>query len=137
MVDGLRSRCSLQMTQDVNDAGYPTLYNSYTQRGLELDHMSVYDYIERYVPGGHRSQLGALLDVAYNIEYGAETNVQSSLNLLYLIGFSEPGHVRDLRRRPTRSSTSAAATTRCRRFSPRSSASQITANTPLTAIKQN
>ena len=39
--------------------------------------MSIYDYIERYVPGGHRSPLGALLDVAYNIEYGAETTVRS------------------------------------------------------------
>ena len=65
-------------------------YNSYTQRGYELDHLSVYDYIEQYVPGGHRSPLGALLDVAYNIEYGAETKEQSSLNLLYLIGYSRP-----------------------------------------------
>jgi monoamine oxidase len=79
-----------QMSQDVTDAGYPTLYNSYTPRGFELDHMSIYDYIERYVPRGHRSPLGALLDVAYNIEYGAETRVQSSLNMLYLIGFSQP-----------------------------------------------
>ena len=78
------------MAADVDAAGYPTLYNSYTQRGFELDHMSIYDYIERYVPGGHRSPLGALLDVAYNIEYGAETRVQSSLNMLYLIGFSQP-----------------------------------------------
>jgi monoamine oxidase len=79
-----------QMTSDVNAAGYPTQYNSSTQRGYELDHMSVYDYIEQYVPGGHRSSLGALLDVAYNIEYGAETKVQSALNLLYLIGYSDP-----------------------------------------------
>jgi monoamine oxidase len=79
-----------QMSQDVKDAGYPTLYNSYTPRGYELDHMSVYDYIQRYVPGGHGSPLGALLDVAYNIEYGAETREQSSLNMLYLIGYSNP-----------------------------------------------
>jgi monoamine oxidase len=79
-----------QMASDVDAAGYPTQYTSYTQRGYELDHMSVYDYIERYVPGGHRSPLGALLDVAYNIEYGAETKEQSSLNLLYLIGYSDP-----------------------------------------------
>ena len=79
-----------QMTDDVNAAGYPTNYNSYTPRGFELDHMSIYDYIERYVPGGHRSQLGALLDVAYNIEFGADTRSQSSLNMLYLIGYSDP-----------------------------------------------
>src|SRR5665213_1609465 len=79
-----------QMTADTNAAGYPTLYNSYTPRGFELDHMSLYDYIERYVPGGHHSPFGALLDDAYNIEYGAETKVQSSLNLLYLLGFATP-----------------------------------------------
>jgi monoamine oxidase len=78
-----------QMNADTDAAGYPTLYTSYTQRGFELDHMSVYEYIERYVPGGHRSAFGAFLDVAYNIEYGAETTDQSSLNLLYLLGFAD------------------------------------------------
>ncbi len=43
---------------------------------------------------GSSSKLGQLLDVAYNIEYGAETNVQSSLNLLYLLGYSGPGQLR-------------------------------------------
>ena len=72
---------------DVKDASYPTLYNSYTPGGLELDQMSVYDWIETRVPGGHRSQLGQLLDVAYAIEYGGDTTQQSSLNLLYLLGY--------------------------------------------------
>ena len=49
--------------------------------------MSVYDWIEAYVPGGHHVQLGALLDAAYNEEYGAETRDQASLNLIYLLGF--------------------------------------------------
>jgi monoamine oxidase len=80
--------------QDVSDASYPTLYNSYTQRGYELDHTSVYDYIEQVVPGGHVAPLGQLLDVAYNIEYGAETTVQSSLNLLYLLAYSGQGQLR-------------------------------------------
>jgi monoamine oxidase len=31
-----------------------------------------------------------LLNVAYNIEYGAETSVQSALSLLYLLGYSDP-----------------------------------------------
>jgi len=30
---------------DVSAASYPTLYNSYTQRGWELDHMSIIDWI--------------------------------------------------------------------------------------------
>lgn len=124
-----------QMSQDVAAAGYPTLYNSYTSRGFELDHMSVYDYIERYVPGGHRSPLGALLDVAYTIEYGAETSVQSSLNLLYLIGFSQPNTFdifgasnEKFRINGGNDQVPTMLATRL--------ASQITASTPLTAIVQ-
>src|SRR4026209_20622 len=49
--------------------------------------MSVYEYIERRIPGGHRSPLGALLDVAYVIEYGADSRDQSALNLIFLLGF--------------------------------------------------
>ena len=46
------------------------------------------------MPGGFGSKLGQLLDVAYNIEYGAETTVQCSLNMLYLLGFVGPGKLR-------------------------------------------
>jgi monoamine oxidase len=80
--------------RDVSEASYPTLYNSYTPRGYELDHISVLDWINQNVPGGIRSRLGQLLDVAYNIEYGAETSVQSSLNMLYLLGYSGQGQLR-------------------------------------------
>jgi monoamine oxidase len=69
-------------------AGYPTLYNHYTQRGLQLDRTSIDDYLDRIIPGGIKTPLGQLLQIAYNIEYGAETNEQSSLNLLYLLGYS-------------------------------------------------
>lgn len=72
---------------DVDAAPFPTLFNSFTAAGLALDHMSVYDWIESRVPGGHRAPLGQLLDVAYTAEYGAESRVQSSLNLIYLLGF--------------------------------------------------
>jgi monoamine oxidase len=80
--------------QDLNAAGYPTLYNKYNSAGFALDHMSVYEWIETRVPGGHGSPMGQLLDVAYNIEYGAETNQQSSLNLIYLLGYNAPGTFR-------------------------------------------
>ena len=79
--------------KDVNAASYPTLYNSFTDAGRDLDRMSIYDWIESRVPGGHSSPMGRLLDVAYNIEYGDVTTVQSSLNLIYLLGFnSNPGN---------------------------------------------
>jgi monoamine oxidase len=80
--------------RDVSEASYPTLYNSYTPRGYQLDQLSVLDWINQNVPGGIRSRLGQLLDVAYNIEYGAETSVQSSLNMLYLLGYSGQGQLR-------------------------------------------
>ncbi len=77
-----------QILQDqVQAAPFPTLYNSYSAAGYRLDHISVYDWIEQYVRGGHRSNMGQLLDVAYNIEYGRETTDQSALNLVYLLGF--------------------------------------------------
>src|SRR5438034_6714001 len=79
--------------KDVNAASYPTLYNSFTDAGRDLDRMSIYDWIESRVPGGHSSSMGQLLDVAYNIEYGNVTQEQSSLNLIYLLGFSSnPGN---------------------------------------------
>jgi monoamine oxidase len=79
---------------DLSAAGYPTTYDNFTAAGADLDRMSILDWIESRVPGGHASPLGQLLDVAYNIEYGAEIDVQSSLNLLYLLGFSGQGQFR-------------------------------------------
>lgn len=79
--------------KDVNAASYPTTYKLSTPGGVALDHMSIYDWIETRVPGGHGSSMGQLLDIAYNIEYGAVTTDQSSLNLVYLLGFSSiPGN---------------------------------------------
>ena len=83
-----------KLHSDISAASYPTTFDSYTQRGYELDHMSVVDWIEESVPGGIASRLGQLLDVAYNIEYGAESSEQSSLNLLYLLGYVGPGQFR-------------------------------------------
>jgi monoamine oxidase len=73
--------------RDLNDAGYPTTWSKNKPAGVQLDHLSVYDWIETRVPGGHGSPFGRLLDVAYTIEYGAETDEQSSLNLVYLLAY--------------------------------------------------
>ena len=81
--------------KDLNAAGYPTLYNQSTPAGQALDNMSIYDWIESRVPGGHTSPMGQLLDVAYNIEYGQVTTQQSSLNLIYLLAYQPvPGNFR-------------------------------------------
>ena len=125
-----------QIHSDVSAASYPTTYTSSTPRGQQLDRMTLYSWIEQYVPGGHGSPLGALLDVAYNIEYGAETTVQSSLNMLYLLGYAGPGQFRTFGKSNekfhVRGGNDQIATILAARL-----AAQITANTPLTAIKRN
>jgi monoamine oxidase len=77
--------------RDLIEAGYPTLYNNYTARGAQLDQISITDWINQTVAGGLASPLGQLLEVAYTIEYGAECDVQSALNLIYLLGYNRPG----------------------------------------------
>ncbi len=79
---------------DVSAASYPTTFELSTERGRELDSMSIVDYIEETFEGGMESQIGKLLDVAYNIEYGAECTEQSALNLLYLLAYSGQGQFR-------------------------------------------
>jgi monoamine oxidase len=83
-----------KLHRDVSEASFPTLFDSFTERGAELDAMSIVDWIEESVPGGMSSKLGQLLDVAYTIEYGADSSDQASLNLLYLLGYSGQGKFR-------------------------------------------
>jgi len=72
---------------DVDAAPFPTTFDAFTPQARALDLMSIRDWIESRVPGGSAAPLGQLLDTAYNIEFGADTTVQSSLNLVYLLGF--------------------------------------------------
>ena len=83
-----------KLHSDLSAASYPTTWYSSTPRGRQLDAMSITDWIQETVPGGTSSRLGQFLDVAYNIEYGAECSQQSSLNLLYLLGYAGPGQLR-------------------------------------------
>ena len=77
----------------VQATGYPTTYKLHTDAGIFFDNMTAYDWIEKYVPGGHRSPMGKLLDAAYNKEYGAETTDQAALNIMYLLGYqASPGN---------------------------------------------
>ena len=81
--------------KDLVSAPFPTLFNSFTPAGQALDNLSLFDWIESRVLGGHSAPMGRLLDVAYNIEFGNVTTEQSSLNLVYLLGFQpQPGNFR-------------------------------------------
>jgi monoamine oxidase len=125
-----------QIHSDVSAASYPTLYNLSTARGRELDRMTLYQWIENYVPGGHRSPLGQLLDVAYNIEYGAESTVQSSLNMLYLLGYVGQGQFRTFGKSNEKFHVNGGNDQIPTALAAKLG-SQITTSTPLTAIKLN
>ncbi|MFE0738113.1 flavin monoamine oxidase family protein [Streptomyces sp. NPDC058855] len=78
--------------RDLIEAG-EVKWNQSTPAGTALDNMSVYEWIETRVPGGHSSPLGRFIDVAYNVEYGADTTEQSSLALVLLMGYqTNPGN---------------------------------------------
>ncbi|HET8953902.1 MAG TPA: NAD(P)/FAD-dependent oxidoreductase [Solirubrobacteraceae bacterium] len=83
-----------KLHKDTSAASFPTTYRISTQRGRELDAMTITEWIEESVPGGVRSRFGQLLDVAYNIEFGAECDQQSALNLIYLLGYVGQGQLR-------------------------------------------
>jgi monoamine oxidase len=91
------------LEQQAQAAGFSTTYLHYTDTAYRLDHLSVYDWIERYVAGGHDTPLGHLLDTACTGFYGLATKVQSSLNLVYFFG-SQASENRSATARPTRGS---------------------------------
>jgi monoamine oxidase len=93
MTDDLKAAWQ-KIHSDLSAASYPTTFDSSTERGRQLDNMSIVDWINETFVGGMSSRIGQLLDVAYNIEYGAESSQQSSLNLLYLLGYSGQGQLR-------------------------------------------
>jgi monoamine oxidase len=93
MTDDLKAAWQ-KIHKDVSAASYPTTFEISTERGRELDRLSIVDWIEETFEGGIESRIGQLLDVAYTIEYGGESSIQSSLNLLYLLAYSGQGQLR-------------------------------------------
>ncbi|GAA2933140.1 NAD(P)/FAD-dependent oxidoreductase [Streptomyces enissocaesilis] len=78
--------------RDLREAG-EVKWNQSTPAGTALDNMSIHEWIDSRVPGGHSAPLGRFMDVAYTVEYGAETSDQSALALVLLMGYQpNPGH---------------------------------------------
>jgi monoamine oxidase len=75
------------LQRDLAAAGPQTTWATHTAAGLALDSLSVYDWIESRVPGGHSSPLGRLLDTACRVEMGARTGDQSALNIVYMLAY--------------------------------------------------
>ncbi|MFG2339484.1 flavin monoamine oxidase family protein [Streptomyces yangpuensis] len=81
-----------QLHRDLQDSGEVS-WNSTTPAGTALDNMTLHEWIESRIPGGHDSPLGRFIDVAYNVEYGADTTDQSALALVLLMGYQpNPGN---------------------------------------------
>jgi len=80
------------VSDDQKTFTWPVTWDSWTPGGRALSQLSVYDWIETRVPGGHGSPMGQLLDVAYVIEYGGDSRDQTALNLIGLLGYQpSPG----------------------------------------------
>ncbi|GIK15630.1 MAG: hypothetical protein BroJett003_05940 [Planctomycetota bacterium] len=76
-----------RIKRDLREAGYISFRDS-SPAGRRLDRTSIREYLEEIDVDGF---LRELLDVAYLTEYGLETDEQSSLNLIYLIGTDTSG----------------------------------------------
>lgn len=74
------------LEQQLHDVGFPTTYDHATEAAFRLDHLSAYDWIERYVAGGHGVPVGRYLDGACSGIFGLDTAEQSAINLINLFG---------------------------------------------------
>jgi monoamine oxidase len=75
--------------KSVKAAPFPTLYNHHNRPAYQWDHMSVVDWINKYVPGGLQSSFGSLCYQDVLGEYGGPPEQQSALNLIYLLGYDD------------------------------------------------
>jgi monoamine oxidase len=71
----------------IKQAPWPQSYNSYNATGYAWDHMSVPEWINRYMPGGTAGNFGAVCLQNVIDEYGGDPSDQSSLNLTMILGY--------------------------------------------------
>ena len=67
-------------------APWPTLHNASTPGGRRFVRMSVTEWVNAHIPGGVRSDFGAVCIAAVLDEYGGPPEEMSALNLVYLLG---------------------------------------------------
>lgn len=71
-------------------APYPSnglYYTSYNQTEWDWDHLSVTEWIDKYLPGGTSSDFGRLCALDMTTYSGIEASAQSALNLIYTLGY--------------------------------------------------
>ena len=76
------------MKADLQSAPYPQTYSSNTPAGIELDRMTVNEWLAARVPGGLDSRFAKLMQSNVIAEYGMDPDQQSALNLVYLLGWN-------------------------------------------------
>lgn len=74
------------LRQQYQELSFPITYNHFSETAYQLDHLSIYEWIARYVDGGHQSVLGRVLNGGCRGLFGLETHLQSSLNLISMFG---------------------------------------------------
>jgi monoamine oxidase len=74
------------LQQQLAGIGKVTTYDSATPLARELDAISMAQWLERYVPGGRASRFARLIEDGLANEYGIDATLQSSLNLVYMLG---------------------------------------------------
>jgi len=77
--------------------GEAPTYLTATPEAKRLDHMSIEQWLQTYVPGGTQSQLGRLIFEAYRNEYGRECSELSAVNLVSMLAvqkeYSKSGQI--------------------------------------------
>ena len=74
--------------KDVNAAGYPTTFDNFNSDGAFFDAMTLTGYLQRLAAFGISEKFNQIINVAYVGEYGLEADEQSSLDTLFLLGYS-------------------------------------------------
>ena len=69
-------------------APYCQTYNNNTAAGVQLDNMTVNQWLDANVPGGLSSRFAKLMQSNAIAEYGLDPDQQSALNLVYLLGWN-------------------------------------------------
>src|SRR5260370_34078649 len=82
------------LQQQIQEAGFPTTYTHFTETGYRLDHLSVYDWIERYIHGGYFTHLCRMLVGGCRGCFGLDTVMVSSRKFVFMLS---SGYCRDER----------------------------------------
>ena len=121
--------------RDLSEASFPTTYALSTQRGRELDAMSIVDWIEETFPGGVSSKIGQLLTSPTRSSTAPTRATRARSTCSTCSGTPARGTCGSSAAR-TRSTTCAAATTSITSRLADAVAGRITTGSELVAIRQ-